>query len=141
MTTNSRAAGVPPSGAEHSAPEIGFGRRLLALIVDWVIASLISAGFFDYHPMATLGVFAGITIIMLATLGASPGHRLLGLRVYRIASGTSPIGLLQAVLRTLAVCLVLPPLVVGPDGRGMHDAWAGTFLAPFSAGRGTTAAK
>ena len=37
-----------------------------------------------------------------------------------------PLTLLAALLRTLMVCLVVPPLVFRPDGRGLHDLATGS---------------
>jgi uncharacterized RDD family membrane protein YckC len=37
-----------------------------------------------------------------------------------------PVPLLLALVRQLLVCLVIPPLVFRPDGRGLHDLAAGT---------------
>ena len=34
-----------------------------------------------------------------------------------------PLTLFRALLRQLLVCLVIPPLVFRPDGRGLHDLW------------------
>lgn len=105
-----------------------FGRRFAALAIDWFVASAISAGFFAYDPWATLAVFAGMTFLLVATTGFTIGHRLLGLRVYRIADGGAPPHIVQALVRTLCVCLVLPAVVWGVDGRGLHDIWAGTRI-------------
>jgi hypothetical protein len=49
----------------------GLGRRILALLVDWAIASAISAGFFNFHELATLGVFAAMTWVLVSLTGAT----------------------------------------------------------------------
>jgi hypothetical protein len=36
------------------------------------------------------------------------------------------VNLLQALLRTLLICLVIPPLVFNRDQRGLHDLAVGT---------------
>ena len=36
------------------------------------------------------------------------------------------IGTLRALVRTIGLCLVIPAVVWGSDGRGLHDRWAGT---------------
>lgn len=101
--------------------------------MDWLLASAISAGFFDYHPLATLAVFAGMTVLLLCTLGSTIGHRLFGVRVYRVSSGTSPVGPLQALVRTACLLLLVPAAIASTDGRGLHDVWAGTFVDRFGA--------
>ncbi|UFU04855.1 RDD family protein [Ruania halotolerans] len=104
----------------------GWGRRILALAVDWAVASAISAGFFAFDPMATLGVFAAMTVLLVGTAGSTIGHRLLGLAV-RTDTGGLP-GPLRALVRTLLVCLVIPAVVTDPEGRGAHDRAAGTRI-------------
>ncbi len=38
-----------------------------------------------------------------------------------------PLNLLLAFVRTLLICVVMPPLVFKPDsGRGLHDLWTGS---------------
>lgn len=107
-------------------PVAGLGRRIVALFVDWVIASAISAGFFAWGPMATLGIFALMTVLMVGTLSATIGHVALGIGVRTLAGG--PAGLGRALVRTVALCLVIPAVVWGRDGRGLHDVWAGTVI-------------
>jgi uncharacterized RDD family membrane protein YckC len=102
------------------------GRRLVAVTIDWLVAVAISSGFFGYDPVATLLVFFGTTTILVATLGSTIGQRLLGIGVRREDLG--PPGLGRAALRTFALCLVVPAVVWGPDGRGLHDRWAGTRI-------------
>ncbi len=104
----------------------GLGRRVVALVVDWAIATAISAGFLDNHPLATLGAFAVMTWLLLATRGATIGHTLLGLEVRTLADG--PPGPVKALIRTASLCVVIPAVVWGLDGRGLHDVWAGTAI-------------
>ncbi|CAM3555872.1 RDD family protein [Occultella aeris] len=115
---------TPDGGA--SVANAPLGRRLVALAIDWALASVISYAFLDYHPLATLGVFALMTYLLVATLGFTIGHRLLGIGVRGIEGGAS--GPLRAAVRTVAICLVLPPVITGPDGRGLHDIWAKTRI-------------
>lgn len=106
--------------------QASLGRRIVALCADWAIALAISAGFFEGHPLATLIVFGVMTWVMISTLGATIGHTVLRLAVRRLdGSRASP---LSALIRTVALCLVIPAVVWGLDGRGLHDAWAGTVI-------------
>ncbi|PFG19488.1 putative RDD family membrane protein YckC [Serinibacter salmoneus] len=113
-----------PSGVDSAL----LGRRVIALLIDWAIASAISAGFFDFDSMATLGVFAGMTALLAMTLGATIGHRICGLRLVRHDDGASPLPPLAAVIRTALMCLVIPAVVWGADGRGLHDIAARTAI-------------
>jgi uncharacterized RDD family membrane protein YckC len=110
-----------------------FLRRFGALLVDWVIAQLIvvlllridtTAG--GTAALAPLGVFALYTVLLVSlTGGATLGHRLFGLQVWKVREGVFP---LQVVIRTLLLCLVLPAVLTSRDGRGFHDVAAGTRL-------------
>lgn len=103
-------------------------RRVVALVLDWGIAMAISAGFFDSHPMATLGVFAAVTFVLVASLGATIGHAALGLRVTRVTDGAAP-GVVAAAIRTVSLCVIVPATVWNSDGVGLHDVWAGTRIS------------
>jgi uncharacterized RDD family membrane protein YckC len=116
------------AGAAPHAHDSHWGRRLLALLLDWGIALAISAGFFEYSSAATLGIFAAMTLLLVGTVGFSIGHRVLGLRVYRIVDGGSPPRPVQTLVRTVLMLLVIPAVVSGPDGRGLHDIAAGTRI-------------
>lgn len=123
----------PRPGSRLGLPESGPGslaslvRRVLALCLDWAVCLLISAAFFGGDPTATLAVFAVENVLLVATIGHTLGHRVLGIHVRR-ASGAAPVGLARAALRTLLVCLVIPAVVWDGDGRGLHDRSAGTLI-------------
>ena len=140
----SAGTGLPAEGAGSPAR---FGRRLAALVVDWVACLLISSIFFrDPHavlpvvsgdPTATLAVFAVENVLLVGLLGHTLGHRLLGLRVRRLVVGEdgTPLpddgrapGLGRAAVRTLLLCLVVPPAIQDDEGRGLHDRSAGTAI-------------
>ena len=107
-----------------------FGRRLVALVVDWVHALLIagwllrSAGLGQVGPLLVLLVE---NVVLVGTAGATIGHRLLGLRVETV-DGTAP-GPVKGLVRSVLLCLAIPPLVWDADHRGLHDRWAGTLVA------------
>ena len=42
-----------------------------------------------------------------------------------------PLSLLVALLRQVLICLVIPPLVFRPDGRGLHDLAARSAVVPL----------
>ncbi len=131
----------PPSGDARRAP---VGRRLVALAVDWVASMAVSALFFPTadpdalggilrgDPLATLGVFAVSTTVLVGLLGTTIGHRLVRIRVVPVADasaqGPRPPGLVAAVVRTVLLCLVIPPVVWDGDGRGLHDVAARTAV-------------
>src|SRR5215212_10284700 len=129
------ASGAPAAypGERLGRPDDGprslgsFGRRLVALVVDWVIALLIagwllrSSGLGQFGPLLVLLVE---NVVLVGTAGATVGHRLLGLRVETL-DGRAP-GPVKALVRSVLLCLAIPPLVWDADQRGLHDRWAGT---------------
>lgn len=104
------------------------GRRVVALMIDWAAAMAISAVFFNGDSWATLAVFAVENVLLVASVGFTLGHRILGLKVLPLSGGRPIVGLPAAALRTLLVCLVIPAVVWDGDGRGLHDRAAGTVI-------------
>ena len=102
------------------------GRRLLGFAIDWAISIGVSAIFFNYAPAANLIIFVILQIIFIPTIGASLGHRLVGLRVISIHGGW--IGLWRPIVRSFLLGIALPALVWDSDQRGFHDKIAGTAL-------------
>ncbi len=115
--------GMPAVGSGSVARP---GRRIAALAIDWAAAVLISIAFFAYDSFATLVVFAAVQILFLPTLGGSPGHRLVGLRLQLVGGGW--VGLWRPIVRTALLVLVIPAVIWDADQRGLHDRAAGTVL-------------
>jgi len=110
----------------------GWWRRILALFVDW-FASLLVAGFFVGREVVTsnggetwapLLVFWVEASLLTALLGGSFGQLLTRVAVVRL-DGSVP-SLLVALVRTLLICVVVPPVIYNRDRRGLHDLAAGT---------------
>jgi len=123
--------GLPESGPGSVA---GFGRRFVALVIDWLACLLLVRLFLphiDYgtpdSSLATLGFFLAELTLFTWLVGASFGQRLLGLAVVRLDGGGGP-GLVRALLRSLQVCLVVPAVIWDRDGRGLHDRSMGTVV-------------
>jgi uncharacterized RDD family membrane protein YckC len=114
-----------------------WGRRILALAVDWfactlVVVALIGPRGWSEDPMASwyvLGVFVAESSLFTAVAGGSFGKLATRLRVVRDDASYGPVSLLRCVLRQLLVALVVPPLIFRPDGRGLHDMAAGSRTA------------
>lgn len=119
--------GLPENGPGSMAP---FGRRVLALFIDWGIAMLIGtavapalSGGEAMAGLWALGLFALMHILLVGTLGVTIGKRIVRIQVVR---GTQAPGLPATALRTALLLLVIPAFVMGPDGRSLHDRTAGT---------------
>lgn len=115
--------GLPQSGPRSVAR---LGRRVVALIIDWGLAVLISVAFFHYEGWATLAIFAIEQAVFLLTLNGSIGHLVSGLRVVPIAGGY--LGIWRPLARTVLLCVVIPAVIWDRDQRGMHDRLIGTIL-------------
>jgi uncharacterized RDD family membrane protein YckC len=114
------------------------GRRLLALIIDWLLCELVVSavtrhsmiGVSDHAYTATqdwtLLVCALEIYLLTAVSGLTIGKRLLGIRVIR-TDGRRP-GLAWAALRTILLFFVVPPLLSDRDLRGLHDRAADTIV-------------
>jgi len=114
--------GLPESGPGSVA---GIGRRLGALVIDWLLCEIIAVAAF-HDQFLTIAVFAVETYLLTALTGYTAGKRLLGLRVARLDG--KPVGLLWALVRTVLFLAVIPPLVFDGDLRGLHDRAANTIV-------------
>ncbi len=65
-----------------------------------------------------------------ALVGGSFGKLVTGLRVARVDGSGRPLDLLRSLVRAVLICLVVPPVVYKPDGRGLHDVAVGTATVP-----------
>ena len=123
--------GLPASGVGSVA---GFGRRLAALTIDWLIGYGIAAIFASPDPVINpwfgwlvLGVWFLLTAVPVALFGASAGMMALGIGVVPI-DGRATVGVAWAALRTALTAVVVPPLVRDADLRGWHDRAARTAI-------------
>ena len=120
--------GLPRTGPGSVA---GWGRRIAALVVDWIASTMVSVLVFGYQWFgATAGeqgwvgatpllVFLLEASFLTAVAGGSFGQ--LALRVGVVHLDGRPVNLLEALVRTFLILLVIPPLVFNRDQRGLHD--------------------
>ncbi len=80
----------------------------------------------------TLLVFVLESTVFTALVGGSFGKLATGLRVARLDGSGRPLDLLRSLLRAVLICLVVPPVIYKPDGRGLHDLAVGTATVPVS---------
>jgi uncharacterized RDD family membrane protein YckC len=115
--------GLPRTGRGSVAR---LGRRIGAIAIDWACAVLISIAFFSYDAWATLAIFVIVQILFIPTIGGSPGHRILGMRVVLARGGW--VGLWRPIVRTVLLALLIPAVIWDTDQRGLHDKAAGSVL-------------
>jgi uncharacterized RDD family membrane protein YckC len=126
------------------APDLPFetaswARRILALLVDyaacWGVMLLIYGR--DWFGNGSLPsvylnlLFVAESALLMALSGGSFGQLATRLRVVRTDGTGRPLNLLTALLRQVLICLVIPPLVFRPDGRGLHDMITGSATVPL----------
>jgi len=123
-------------GPRSAAP---MGRRLLALIVDWLLCALIASsvtghvlfgGAADGHyfasQYATFGLFVIEVYLLTAISGLTVGKRLLRIRTIS-TDGKAP-GFRWAAVRTVLLLFVVPACITDRDLRGLHDRAANTIV-------------
>jgi uncharacterized RDD family membrane protein YckC len=127
LTENESYPGAQFGLPEHGARSVaGMGRRLAALFIDWILSLMVGLALFHSRDWTTLAVFAVQVYVLTALTGFTVGKRLLGIRVVRLDG--RPVGLVWALVRTLLLLTVLPPLVSDRDLRGLHDRAANTIV-------------
>jgi len=115
------------------------GKRLLALLVDWLLCALIASsitghalfgGVGDKHyfaaQYATLGLFVLEVYLLTAVSGLTVGKRLLRMRAISTDGGAP--GFKWAAVRTLLLLFVVPACLTDRDLRGLHDRAADTIV-------------
>ncbi|MEY3677436.1 MAG: hypothetical protein RL351_663 [Actinomycetota bacterium] len=115
--------GLPEAGPGSLAK---MGRRIIALVIDWSLALLVSRAFFNSDNTATLTFFMLEQWLLVATTGNSFGHLIAGIRVRNLDG--SQVGIVPALLRISLILLVIPATIWDADNRGLHDKAAKTVL-------------
>lgn len=121
--------GLPQNGRGSVA---GWGRRILALCVDWfaslLVASLLAGpevmSGHGWQAWLPLGIFWLEASVLTALVGSSFGQLVTRVAVVNVAG--RPVSLLVAMVRTFLICVVVPPVIYNRDRRGLHDLVART---------------
>ncbi|SRR6266566_2648034 len=116
-------------------PEVGRGavagmaRRIGAIFIDWLVCTFVAVTAtrlpFSQAGYWTLIIFAAQDCIFTGLTGTTLGKLALRIRVARLDGG--PVGG-WALVRTLLLLAVVPPLIVDRDLRGLHDRAANTVV-------------
>ncbi len=138
MTTTNGPAERAYPGRALGLPETGIGSvasmasRVGAFVIDIVLSAL--AAWLITAPDAprntSLLVWAVMTVVTVAAFGITPGQAALGIRVTPLAADRSFVGL-WAVPRTALIFLIVPPLLLDANGRGLHDRLCRTVVLWF----------
>ena len=124
-----------PSRVARVLETASWARRTVGLFIDWAASTGVVILFVGWDSYSEVGsadtwftpiVFAIESAVLMALVGGSFGQLATKIRVIRTDGTRRPPDLLRALIRQLMICLVIPPLVFKPDGRGLHDMVAGT---------------
>lgn len=123
--------GLPASGPGALA---GWGSRIGALLLDWGASMAVAIGAFGggvltesgWRAWTILVVFCAQKAVLTALTGSSFGQLVSRIGLARVDG--RPLGLWRPLVRAVAVCLVVPAVVIGPDRRGLHDLVLGTVV-------------
>ncbi|MEQ6901808.1 RDD family protein [Nocardioides sp. YIM 152588] len=134
---------------DAALPTASWGRRILALVVDWLVSTLVVIAFVGLdrysEPGSTASGWTLLVYVLESTVltwlaGGSFGKLVTGLRVVPIDGRIRPMNPLKVFGRQVLIALVIPPLVFKSDGRGLHDMFAGTATVTNETFRGLVAA-
>jgi uncharacterized RDD family membrane protein YckC len=123
--------GMPERGIGSLAR---MGRRLAALLVDWLLAYGLAAlgmtlGLISLRLLssAVLVIWLVLGVLAVRLFEFTPGQFALGLRVASVDDRLH-VGLGRAAVRGVMIALLIPALFVDVDGRGLHDRLTGTAV-------------
>ena len=131
------SSAVPTSTDRRALPfeTASWARRVLALLVDWVLSTLLVIFVAGWHRFQTVGDSSSLFVLpvyvvesaLLTTLmGGSFGKLVTRLRTVRIDGDPRPLDPMRTIARQIMVAVVIPPLIFRPDGRGVHDLSCGS---------------
>jgi uncharacterized RDD family membrane protein YckC len=133
--------GQPLGLPEHGPGSLArMGRRLVALLVDWLIAVglahlTVSFGLMTSNQFLYSRAGATAVVVIWFVLGVfavrlysfTPGQFACGLRVASVDRRLH-VGIGRAAVRGALIFLVVPALFVDSDGRGIQDVVTGTAV-------------
>ena len=120
------------SEADLRHPRVSQGRRMLGILIDWLMSYAIAVGFFVEFGDSSMGavvflVFTAQYLIFAVLGGATPGHRIVGLKIVRFSDGGMPTPL-QALIRTGLLVLIITAITFDQNGRGINERLSNTVL-------------
>ena len=120
------------SEADPRYPRVSQGRRMLGVLIDWLMSYAIAIGFFVEFGEPAMGAVVFLTftaqyLLFAALGGATPGHRIVGLKIVRFSDGAMPTPL-QALIRTGLLVLIITAITFDQNGRGINERLSNTVL-------------
>lgn len=113
-------------------PRVSQGRRMLGVLIDWLLCVAIAKGFFDGgqrwpEPFVAPAIFFAQYLTFTVLGGSTPGHRIMGLKIVRFSDGGMPTPI-QALIRTGLLVLIITAITFDQNGRGINERLSNTVL-------------
>ena len=113
-------------------PRVSQGRRMLGVLIDWLLCVAIAKGFFDGEqrwpePFVAPAIFFAQYLFFAVLGGSTPGHRIMGLKIVRFSDGGMPTPI-QALIRTGLLILIITAITFDQNGRGINERLSNTVL-------------
>jgi len=113
-------------------PRVSQGRRMVGVLIDWLMSYAVAIGFFVEFGEPAMGavvflIFTAQYLIFAALGGATPGHRIMGLKIVRFSDGQMPTPV-QALIRTSLLVIILTAVTFDQNGRGINERLSNTVL-------------
>jgi hypothetical protein len=97
------------------------------LLIDWGLSLLVTSGIramgfwsdAGSKQFGPLVVFAVEAWILTTLVGGSAGQLVVGVTVRRTTGAALDVW--RTLLRTILICLVIPPVIYNRDQQGLHD--------------------
>jgi len=118
--------------ADLRYPRVSQGRRMVGVLIDWLMSYAVAIGFFVEFGEPAMGavvflIFTAQYLIFAALGGATPGHRIMGLKIVRFSDGQMPTPI-QALIRTSLLVIILTAVTFDQNGRGINERLSNTVL-------------
>jgi uncharacterized RDD family membrane protein YckC len=107
-------------------------RRFCALMIDWMLVSLISLGFIAdpvTNPLPAMLIFIGSYAFFVGLFTQTPGMWAARIRCVSVEGG-GRIGLIRAAVRGLLRYLIIPVVIMDGQRRGLHDRLVRSVIIP-----------
>ena len=113
-------------------PRVSQGRRMLGLALDWAFCYFITWGFFaepgtNEFTLTNYSLYLGQYLLFSILGGATPGHKMVGLKIVRFFDGQAPTPK-QSLIRTALLAIVVTAVTFDQNGRGINERLSGTVL-------------
>ena len=105
---------------------------MLGVLIDWLLCAAIAKGFFDggqrwAEPYVAPAIFFAQYVFFATLGGATPGHRIVGLKIVRFSDAGMPTPI-QALIRASLLVIILTAITFDQNGRGINERLSNTVL-------------